>query len=71
MDSRYPRTLFRGEETCVVTDEDALHAAAADGWYAKPLPGDDEAVASCYETDAHDSGETERRKPGRPRKTAE
>ena len=38
--SRYPRMLFKGDETCVVPDEDAQAIKVAAGWETKPLPGD-------------------------------
>lgn len=48
MDKRYPRTLFRGDETCVVASLEALQVKAAQGWVAKPLAGDGDAEAACY-----------------------
>lgn len=86
MDKRYPRTLFRGDETCVVASLEALQVKAAQGWVARPLAGDGDAEAACYGVTVSQTAPDDvaavpadmvaeavavKRGPGRPRKVQE
>lgn len=53
--TEYPRMLFRGDDTLVVSNAQQKASALADGWQARALPG---------ETDDELSALPERKKPG-------
>ena len=68
---RYPRMLFRADETVIVADEAGLCAQHAAGFVARPLEGDGPVEAACYTPAETIDAEPDAPKRGRKPKAAE
>lgn len=60
--TEYPRMLFKGDETLVVTSADAKAAALGDGWQVRLLPGE---TLDEYAFGSVDGAPKDKPKPGK------